>query len=108
MKGKPNEISRFSIIVCGLIQVQYAFNNITNKSNLCVKFFVKVIRWVLSLIVVDTAATDEVVDADDNDDCDNDNLFQTALFRKMIGMDGYNLHLIRKNFFIDGYKLHLI
>ena len=36
----------FSIIGCGLTQVQYAFANITSKSRLAVKFFAKVIRWV--------------------------------------------------------------
>ena len=35
-----------SIIGCGLTQVQYAFNNITSKSRLAVKFFAKVIRYV--------------------------------------------------------------
>ena len=42
------EIFEFSgivcIIGCGLVQVAYAFNNITNKSKVAIKYFTKVLR----------------------------------------------------------------
>ena len=34
----------FSCIACGLIQAQYAFHNISNKSYTTVKYFGKMIR----------------------------------------------------------------
>ncbi|XP_053404258.1 sodium/hydrogen exchanger 1-like [Mercenaria mercenaria] len=40
-----------SIIGCGLTQMQYAFNNITNKSRLACKFFAKVISNTCEIII---------------------------------------------------------
>ncbi|XP_060597709.1 sodium/hydrogen exchanger 2-like, partial [Ruditapes philippinarum] len=40
-----------SIIGCGLTQMQYAFNNITNKSKLACKFFAKVISNTCEIII---------------------------------------------------------
>ncbi|XP_052215722.1 sodium/hydrogen exchanger 2-like isoform X3 [Dreissena polymorpha] len=40
-----------SIIGCGLMQMQYALHNITNKSQLCVKFFAKVISNTSEIII---------------------------------------------------------
>jgi len=39
-----------SIIACGIIQVHYAFHNITNKSRLSIKFFAKVMAYVALLL----------------------------------------------------------
>ncbi|KAL4220521.1 hypothetical protein ACF0H5_020919 [Mactra antiquata] len=40
-----------SIIGCGLTQMQYAFNNITNKSKLACKFFAKVMSNTCEIII---------------------------------------------------------
>lgn len=39
-------IVSFSIIFCGLVQMQYAKNNISMKSYTTVKYFSKMLRWV--------------------------------------------------------------
>ncbi|KAL4220616.1 hypothetical protein ACF0H5_021013 [Mactra antiquata] len=40
-----------SIIACGIIQVHYAFHNITNKSRLAIKFFAKVMATASEIII---------------------------------------------------------
>ncbi|XP_021361877.1 sodium/hydrogen exchanger 2-like [Mizuhopecten yessoensis] len=40
-----------SIIACGIVQVAYAFPNITNKSRVTVKFFTKVLSTISEIII---------------------------------------------------------
>ncbi|XP_045201106.1 sodium/hydrogen exchanger 1-like [Mercenaria mercenaria] len=40
-----------SIITCGIVQVHYAFHNITNKSRLAIKFFAKVMATASEIII---------------------------------------------------------
>ncbi|XP_060600356.1 Na(+)/H(+) exchanger protein 7-like [Ruditapes philippinarum] len=40
-----------SIIACGIIQVHYAFHNVTNKSRLAIKFFAKVMATASEIII---------------------------------------------------------